>query len=658
MNQTVPIPHNARRRLKNWLYSERFAALLAGTFIAAGVMALQAVGLLEGAELAAFDRLLQWRPESEDRQDRIVVVEYTEEDIQDLEIGFPINDHTMARLLSTILAGEPRSVGVDFFRDIMLPPGSEELRAVLLGDPRVVMIHTGATEDEIGTPPPSFLIGTNQVGLADLVLDRDDAVRRAIVYQDDEEYGAELSLALQTSLAYLAPEGVAFGADPDNEYQLILGNTPLPRFEASDGGYSNIDNAGYQILIDWDGNLPFRGPSMGEVLRGEYDAANFRDKIVFLGTTATTHADLRIVPFGWWPGVFVHAHVASQFLRYGLSEDKPFTTTTDTQESLWITFWALLAAALGLWRRSAWIFGVCLLGGLGVVWGASYAALLSNLWLPPAAPSLAWLASASAVEAFLARREASERAALMSLFSRHVSKTVAAALWESRDQFLEGGRPLPRRAILSVLFMDIKSFTPVAEKLDPLEVMNWLNELMGTMTQETERHGGMVDDYFGDGLKADFGIPTPRHTEEEYDADASAAVRCALAMEQALERLNADWRKRDLPPGRLRIGIDTGEAVVGCLGSTDRMKYTVVGDTVNTSARIESMDDSSHDFEARRVRILVSERTFERVRDNFETRYAGEFSLKGKEKKVKVFEVLREVDSANAPAEGAMDAPL
>jgi len=198
--------------------------------------------------------------------------------------------------------------------------------------------------------------------------------------------------------------------------------------------------------------------------------------------------------------------------------------------------------------------------------------------------------------------------------------------------------------------MDIKSFTPIAEKLDPLEVMNWLNELMGSMAQETEAHGGMVDDYFGDGLKADFGIPAPRHSEEEYDADAAAAVRCALAMEEAVERLNKEWQQRGIPAARLRIGIDTGEAVVGCLGSTDRMKYTVVGDTVNTSARIESMDDSDHDFEARRVRILISERTFERVRELFETRHLGEFPLKGKEKKVNVFQVLREFRAVEEPA--------
>jgi adenylate cyclase len=170
--------------------------------------------------------------------------------------------------------------------------------------------------------------------------------------------------------------------------------------------------------------------------------------------------------------------------------------------------------------------------------------------------------------------------------------------------------------------------------------MDWLNDFMEAMAEAVLAHGGIVDDYFGDGLKADFGVPIPRATDAEVAADAAAAVRCALALEAALARLNASWRERGLPRGAMRVGICTGTATAGSIGSSDRLKYTVVGDIVNVAARLESFDGAEHDFALRPCRILVADATRARLGEAFQTRRLGEFRLKGKDEVVAVHEVL------------------
>jgi class 3 adenylate cyclase len=122
-------------------------------------------------------------------------------------------------------------------------------------------------------------------------------------------------------------------------------------------------------------------------------------------------------------------------------------------------------------------------------------------------------------------------------------------------------------------------------------------------------------------------------------------------MEQSLAILNQGWFQREMPTGRLRVGIDSGFSVAGSLGSSDRLKYTVLGDIANTAARLESLDDGQHDFERKRVRILVSFRTRELLGEIFELADRGEFMLKGKAIPIRAYEVLgaREREATATP---------
>jgi adenylate cyclase len=145
----------------------------------------------------------------------------------------------------------------------------------------------------------------------------------------------------------------------------------------------------------------------------------------------------------------------------------------------------------------------------------------------------------------------------------------------------------------------------------------------------------VIDRYAGDGIKADFGIPVPRDTEEDIRRDALNAVLCALDMKEEMFRLRGLLESKKLPPTAMRIGIATGPAIAGVIGSAERMQYTTLGDSVNLAARLESYDK---DFENEDTcRILISKETMDHIGDRFNTLEVGEVNLKGFQQKVKIF---------------------
>jgi len=225
-----------------------------------------------------------------------------------------------------------------------------------------------------------------------------------------------------------------------------------------------------------------------------------------------------------------------------------------------------------------------------------------------------------------------------------VSKEVAEAIWRDREQFAGGGRPRPQRLVVTALFTDLTGFTTVSERVGPESLMDWLNEYMGALAPEISAHGGVIRQYAGDSIVALFGVPVPRHTEAEIARDAVNAVRCALALERRLLELNQVWLAAGRPVTGMRVGIVTGEAVSGTLGSTDRWEYVVVGDTLNTASRLESFDKDVHppDPLTRPCRTLIGDSTHAYVADLFDTEWVAEARLKGKQQLVAIYRVLGE----------------
>jgi adenylate cyclase len=196
--------------------------------------------------------------------------------------------------------------------------------------------------------------------------------------------------------------------------------------------------------------------------------------------------------------------------------------------------------------------------------------------------------------------------------------------------------------IVTVMFIDLQDFTKISENTDPEALIDWLNTYMGAMARLVMEHGGMVDDYIGDGLKANFGVPFRSASEVVLRRDALSAVNCALAMGTELKRLNEIWRAQNLPTAAMRVGIVTGPVVAGSVGNERRLKYTTIGDTVNIASRLENYGKEAEKLNDTNnfCRILIDENTLSFVGREFIVQKVGQLDLKGKSKKVTAYRVI------------------
>jgi adenylate cyclase len=604
------------------------------------VMGLRSTGALEYLELAAYDTFMRMKPGISSEKSRIALIEISEKDI--LQQGrWPLTDNTVSRILWKLSRLKPRAIGLDIFRDIPVPPGTKELNSVLTENPRIIAVKKFGNG---GIPPPLVLRGTGQVGFNDIIVDPDGIVRRGLLFLDDGKT-VSYSFGLLLALLYLEREGIFARPDLVNSQYLRLGKSTIRPFEGNDGGYVRADAKGYQYLIDFGANSsPPESYSLEALLSGKIAPERIRDRIVLVGVSAQSVKDFFNIPSSRGlqeakaiAGIVLHAHIVNQLVALGLGESMPITTTSERQEMLWILVWSLLGGVIGFRVRSPWLFSIFACAGLLVLWAATYLAFCKYWWVPSVPPAMTWLISAAVVTAYISNQEKKQRAILMHLFSKHVSPEVANSIWAQRSQFLRGSRPDSKKMTVTVLFSDLRNFTSLAENMEPQSLIDWLNTYMESMADLIMEHGGVIDDYAGDGIKANFGVPVPRETEVEIGRDAQSAVACALAMGKKMEQLNRSWERKALPSGAMRIGIFTGPVVAGAVGSSQRLKYTTVGDTVNIAARLETYDKERGNQSV--CRILIGEETMKYLDNRFEVQIIGEATLKGIHRKIIVYSV-------------------
>ena len=208
------------------------------------------------------------------------------------------------------------------------------------------------------------------------------------------------------------------------------------------------------------------------------------------------------------------------------------------------------------------------------------------------------------------------------MFQKYVSPDVVEKLIEDPTKLMLGGE----KRVLSVLFSDIRGFTSISEKLVPEELLSQLNQYLTAMTAVVLRNGGMLDKYVGDAIMAVFGAPL------ELENHALAACRTALEMMKELRSLQEGWQDESKPILDIGIGINTGEMVIGNVGSPKRMDYTVIGDNVNLASRLEGVNKELG------TQIIISESTYQLVKGQIAVRGLGEVKVKGKEKQVAIYE--------------------
>ena len=650
-------PLHMKTEWRERLQSPTLVSLGLGILACLLIVGLRSAGILTFLELTSYDAFLRVKERHTVPEPRLVLVQIVEEDIQRIQ-QWPPSDDRLADLLDKLLAYEPRVIGVDLYRDFAVPPGTERFNALLQNHDSLIFIEKFGDASGTRVLGPEVLRGTERIGFSDVTVDSDGVVRRALLFLDDGE-NFSISLPLRLAMAYLAVDGITPQAGEPNPEHLRLGATTFVPFEQNDGPYVGADAAGYQYLLDYRGGVnPFTTYSMAEILDGQADPALIRDSIVIVGVNSDSVKDEFLTPYDRFAGagqttsgIAVHGYETAQLLRAALAGDEPIRVLDDWIENLWVLVWGTLAAILGHYARSGLRFSLLAVSGLVIMVLMSYAAFSQGWWLPVAPTGLAWLAASGVVMAYLSTHEKAEKRLLMDLFSKNVSPAVADELWKHRDSFMHGGRLEAQTMTISVLFSDLANFTPVAERLTPPELLNWLNEYMESMASLVTESGGVVDNYIGDAIKADFGVPVPRTTEEEIRQDALNAVSCALAMRREMEQLNDVWSRQGSPLVKIRVGIATGPVVAGCLGSTQRIKYTTIGDVVNTAARLESFSKEAPGNNPDSVcQILIAERTAECLGDRFELEPVGVCSLKGKSEGVMVYRLLGEKPQSDATA--------
>ncbi|MFZ6180359.1 CHASE2 domain-containing protein [Nannocystis pusilla] len=352
---------------------------------------------------------------------------------------------------------------------------------------------------------------------------------------------------------------------------------------------------------------------VGDVLRG---------KIVLLGVTYFGHDVVR-TPFARdLPGVELQATAVDTILagdplvRSSALTDALFTLASGLLVSL------LFVAALraGPLLRIA---GVVAVVGLDVA-AASLAFTRAHLWLALVWPLLAAVVAGSAALAAAYAGEALQRARLRRTFSNYLGAEVLDELLADPKALGLGGA----RRELTVLFSDIRDFTSVAERLSPEDLVALLNTFLTPMTQEVMSRAGYLDKYIGDAVMAVFGAPVARADHAER------GLATALAMHAALARLQPSLRQFGVEQLQIGVGINTGEMVVGNMGSAERFDYTVCGDAVNLASRLEGLTKTYGVF------CLVGAGTRAAAPASYRFREVDLVRVKGKGQPAAIFELL------------------
>jgi adenylate cyclase len=460
---------------------------------------------------------------------------------------------------------------------------------------------------EVVLPPlPRFSSAAASLAHINMVPDEDGTLRwemLAIAYQGD--YYAPIGLQAARLYRGLKNEDLAL----DYRGEVDLGDTSIPTDEHG------------RMLINYRGPTgTFPTYSVADILGRTLPRGTFKNKIVLIGATAMGIFDLRVTPFSNnMPGIEKHASVVDNILH------RDFLYHTEFSVPVLIVLFAMVLGfaipRLGA-KAGAALFLILFVGYLGFVY---YLFTSRGIWFNlvyPASALFFGYTSQTAYRFFMEERRARD---IRKMFSSYVSKRIVDELIRDPSKAKLGGD----RKEITVLFSDIRGFTTFSEKHQPEEVVSLLNEYLGAMTEIVFEYEGTLDKFVGDAVMALWGAPIgqPDHAER--------AVRCAVSMIAKLKQLQAKWTAEGKYAIDIGIGINTGDMVVGNMGAEGKkMDYTVIGDNVNLGARLEGLTRKYNNH------IIISEYTYEKVKDIVEARELDSVTVKGKENPVVVYDLV------------------
>ncbi len=595
---------------------------LAVTVVALALtLGLSQLKAMQDLEATTFDvRMLAFPPETR-ASDAIVMIWLDEATMAALPYRTPIPRNFLAQLHERIMAAKPKLVGYDiFFKGASFPKDDQMLVAALSGTPAYGVFPRRA-DGSADAPDPLFLEALAGTGLADLPFDPfDSTVRRAQVRIETEQgtfpsFAAELYHAAtgMSALATISEEALRPHLGPLALTPFVAPNEQiLIRFAGPPGVVGGADNA-YKIY------------SAALVHRGLIPTAWLEDKIVLVGASYTDLKDAFLTPYyspstdyARMNGVEIHANILSSLLTQQF-----FFAPTRLQVwiciALGIVVMAFIAARLSPWGTS----GCALLFGCAIA-GSAIAAFRFGIVLPIIAPMTGLASAFGSGLGLRALTEGKQKRFIKGVFARYVPPTIVDRMTAHPELVKLGGE---KRRVTS-LFSDIASFTTISERLDPETLVAFLNDYLGCMNEALLAQGATIDKYEGDAIIAFFNAPLDVADHER------CAVHAAIAMQRIETEVTERWQERCGRAIVTRIGINTGSAVVGNMGSEGRFDYTAIGDTINLASRLEGAN-KFYD-----TTLMASEATMQALGDEVISRPLDCIRVKGKREPIRIFEIM------------------
>ena len=531
----------------------------------------------------------------------VVIITIDEDSFAELNMPWPWPRALHAKLIDIVTRGKPAAIALDilFLEPSAHGPADDEALAKAIARSGKVVLAAGLSEvresgwikekRDLNPPLPLLREGAAAWGPVNIITDRDAFVRRTrltLDFQDREWPGFDLQ-------TYRLAKSAGIPAAPPPRHPELLINYAGPP-----GAFPRV--------------------AYSRVVNGEISPEVFEGQIVLVGATTQILHDVFPTPFAplrTMPGVAIHANILDTLLAgIPIRRAPPWFDTG----------LAVLAGAAAGWIASVLrpLSAFLLVSGtaLGFLAGTQAAFRWGRLWLDVLPVPLALLVPYVGVVVKNFAQEQLEKRRLSRFFSPNVVKEIV----RQKD---DAGLGASRRR-MTVLFSDIRGFTSMSEKMEPEEVVAFLREYLTEMTEAVFHHGGTVDKYIGDAIMALYNVPF------EASDHAAQAVRTALEFQRRLAPLAERFATKHRGTLACGVGINTGDAVVGTIGSQQRLEYTAIGDTINLGSRLESI---TKDFN---VPVVISEATWLEIKDLFETRYLGEVTVKGKEIPVKIYTVL------------------
>ncbi len=419
------------------------------------------------------------------------------------------------------------------------------------------------------------------------------------------------SFALELARVYLNAPAPDIYISQDGVYKIVVGDIEIPT------------NAKGELLINYRGPVrTFPYYSFVDILKGRVDKEKISGRIAIVGTSAVGTYDLRVTPMGSdFPGTEVNATILDNILH------KRFISMPVWAQYLDFLVVLLFGVLLGMVipRVSAWfgaIIGVFLTAGW--ILFTQYMFADRNIWIAVLPPLLTIAVGYTVLN--LIRYITVERTGkqIKEAFQFYVPEAVVGEILKNPSMLTLGGD----RKEITVLFSDIKGFTSLSEELSPEELVNILNEYLSAMTDVVFSHRGLLDKYIGDAIMAVYGAPLPQPDHP------MRACMTAIDMMTELDRLMVKWKTMGRPSLAIRIGINTGYAAVGNMGSKKRFDYTVMGDAVNLASRLENLNK---EYE---TTCLVTEYTYLRVAKEISFRELDLVRVRGKHTPEKIYEMI------------------